>query len=103
MFVAVPKFGPTILLIFPVLCFQNKVYFYLWAGDGVAVSIVSDYGLDDKAIEVRSPAEEKEFFLYPLCPDRLWDPPSLLSNGYRGSFPRGVKRGQGVTLTIHPI
>jgi len=22
-----------------------------------------------------------------LCPDRPWDPPSLLSNGYRGFFP----------------
>jgi hypothetical protein len=25
----------------------------------------------------------------PRCPDRLWDPPSLLSNGYRRLFPRG--------------
>jgi hypothetical protein len=25
----------------------------------------------------------------PLCPDRLSGPPSLLYNGYRGSFPRG--------------
>jgi hypothetical protein len=30
---------------------------------------VSVYGLDDRAIEVRSSAEEKEFFLYPLCPE----------------------------------
>jgi hypothetical protein len=28
-----------------------------------SVSIVSDYGLNDRAIEVRSPAEAKEFFL----------------------------------------
>jgi hypothetical protein len=28
-------------------------------------------------------------------------PPSLLSNGYQGSFP-GTKRGQGVMLTSHP-
>jgi hypothetical protein len=65
---------------------------------GSSVSIVSDYGLDDQAIEVRSPAEAKGFFLYPLCPDRLWCPPSVLYNGYRGA---GVKRGQGVTLTTH--
>jgi hypothetical protein len=34
------------------------------------------------------------------CPDQNWTPPSLLSSGYRGSFP-GVKRGRGVTLTTH--
>jgi len=47
---------------------------------------VSDYGLDDRAT---IPGRGKGFFLYPLCPDRLWGPPSLLYNGYRGSFPRG--------------
>jgi hypothetical protein len=52
-------------------------------------SIVSDYGLDDRAIGVRSPAGAKDFSSNLLCPDRLWGPPSLLSNGYRGSFPRG--------------
>jgi hypothetical protein len=30
---------------------------------GSSVSILSGYGLDDRAIEVRSPAEAKEFFL----------------------------------------
>jgi hypothetical protein len=35
------------------------------------------------------PGRGKGFFLYTLCPDRLWVPPSLLYNGYRGSFPRG--------------
>jgi hypothetical protein len=29
------------------------------------------------------------FFFWPLHPDRLWGPPSLLSNGYQGFFPRG--------------
>jgi hypothetical protein len=51
-------------------------------------SIVSDYGLDDRAIGVRSPAGAKDFSSS-LCPDPLWGPPSLLYNGYRGSFPRG--------------
>jgi hypothetical protein len=54
-----------------------------------SVSVVSGYGLDDQAIEVRSLAEATEFFLRPLCPDQLWGPPSLLYNGYRGSFRRG--------------
>jgi hypothetical protein len=35
-----------------------------------SVSIVTDYGLYDRAIEVRFPAEAKEFFLWSLCPDR---------------------------------
>jgi hypothetical protein len=30
---------------------------------GSSVSVVSDYRLDDQAIEVRSPAEAKRFFL----------------------------------------
>jgi hypothetical protein len=30
---------------------------------GSPVSVVSGYGLDDRAIEVRSPAEAKGFFL----------------------------------------
>jgi hypothetical protein len=68
-----------------------------------SVSIVSGYGLDDRAIEVRSPAEDKLFFLYPLCPDRLWGPPSLLSNVYLGVLFPGAKRVPGVTLTTHPI
>jgi hypothetical protein len=39
-------------------------------------------GLDDPEIEVRSPVEAKGFFLYPLCPDTFWGPPSLLYNRY---------------------
>jgi hypothetical protein len=64
-------------------------FVYLFGSRGSSGSIVSDYGLDDRAIEVRSPAGAEDFFFCPLCPDRLWGPPSLLYNGYRGSFPRG--------------
>jgi hypothetical protein len=49
--------------------------------------IVSDYGLNDRAIGVRFPAEAKDFSSI-LCPDRLWGPHILLSNGHRGSYPR---------------
>ena len=39
--------------------------------------------------------------IFRTCPDRPWGPPSLLYNGYRISL--GVKSGQGVTLTPHPL
>jgi len=29
----------------------------------------------------------RDFFSSPPCLDRHWDPPSLLSSGYRGPFP----------------
>jgi hypothetical protein len=65
------------------------------------VSIVSGYGLDDRAIEVRSPAKVKDFFsslcvrpaLVPTHPPVQWAP-AVLSPG--------VKRRRGVTLTTHP-
>jgi hypothetical protein len=59
-------------------------------------SLVSDYRLAGWS---SIPGRGRGFFLYPLCP--LWGPPSLLSNGYRGSFPEGKKRGQGGTLIAH--
>jgi hypothetical protein len=67
---------------------------------GSSVSIVSDYGLDDWAIGVRSPAEAKDFpltsvsrpALRPAQPPVQWVP---------GILSPGVKRGRGVTLTTH--
>jgi hypothetical protein len=62
-------------------------------------SIVSDYGLDDRAIGVRSPAGAKDFSsvsrpaLGPTQPPVQWVP---------GVLSPGVKRGRGVTLTTHP-
>jgi hypothetical protein len=49
------------------------------------------------------------------CPDWLWCPPSLLSNGYMGLFPSGMKLNTHLQLvprsgtcaspnfTIHPL
>jgi hypothetical protein len=66
---------------------------------GSSVSLVSDYGLDDQAIELRSPAEAKGIFLQLVCPDRLWGPPSLLYNGYRSPF-HGAKARPG-RVAVH--
>jgi hypothetical protein len=54
-----------------------------------SVSIVSDYGLYYRGSILD---RGRGFFFWPLRPDRLWGPPSLLSNGYRGPFPGGKAR-----------
>jgi hypothetical protein len=64
-------------------------------------SIVSDYGLDDRAIGVRFPAGAKIFplasvsrpALGPTQPPLQWVP---------GALSPGVKRGWGVMLTTYP-
>jgi hypothetical protein len=43
--------------------YKNRVACNTNYEPGSSVSIVSGYGLDDRAIEVRSPAEAKRFFL----------------------------------------
>jgi hypothetical protein len=60
---------------------------------GSSVSIVSGYGLDDRAIEVRSPAEARDFSLTSV---------SIPALGPTGVLSPWVKRGRGVTLTTHP-
>jgi hypothetical protein len=67
---------------------------------GSSGSIVSDYGLDGRAIGVRSPAGPRIFplssvsspALGPTQPPVQWVP---------GVLSPGVKRGRGVTLTTH--
>jgi hypothetical protein len=48
------------------------------------------------------PSIETGLSLQPLCPDQLWRPLSLLSNGYRVSFPRGkVQPGHDADCSPH--
>jgi hypothetical protein len=57
-----------------------------------AVDIAPAYGLDDRGVGVRVPVRSR-IFSSPYRPDRLWDPPRLLSNGYGGGvLSPGVKR-----------
>jgi hypothetical protein len=62
---------------------------------GSSGSIVSDYGLDDRAIEVRSPTGAEDFSSSPCVQTGF--------EAYPASYPMGtgVKRGRGVTLTTH--
>jgi hypothetical protein len=57
-----------------------------------AVGIATGYGLDGRGVGVGVPVGTRIFSSL-RCPDRLWDPRSLLSNGYQGLFPRGKAAG----------
>jgi hypothetical protein len=52
-------------------------------------------------IGVTSPGRGWKSLSSPPCPDRLWGPPSLLSNRYQGLLPWGQSY-RGVKLTTHP-
>jgi hypothetical protein len=62
---------------------------------------VSDYGQDDRAIEVRSPAGAKDFSSSLCVQTGSGAHPTSCTMGTGGPFP-GVKRGRGVMLTTHP-
>jgi hypothetical protein len=52
------------------------------------LNTATGYKLDDLGVGVRVPVGAR-IFSSPRRPDRLWGPPSLLSNGYWGRFPQG--------------
>jgi hypothetical protein len=62
-----------------------KVHSMLTSRDS-SVGITTGYGQDDR---VSIPGGGWESYSSTPCPDRLWLPPSLLSNGYQGLFPWG--------------
>jgi hypothetical protein len=62
---------------------------------GSSGSIVSNYGLDDRAIGVRSPAGAKDFSSILCVQTGSGGPPSLLYNGYRGILSPEVKARPG--------
>jgi hypothetical protein len=78
--------------------FPMTVYYI---GRGSSVSTVSDYGPDDRAIGVRSPAEAKDFPSNLCVQTGSGAHPASYTKGTGGPFP-GVKRGEGMTLTTHP-
>jgi hypothetical protein len=57
-----------------------------------SVGIATGYGLDGRGVRVRVPVGAR-LFSSPRRADRFWGLPSLLSNGYRGSFPGGKAAG----------
>jgi hypothetical protein len=77
------------------MCKSMSRYIYIYIYRKVtrsrnsSVDISTGYELDGRG---SIPVTVKIFFSSPQRPDRIWDLPSLLSNGYRGLFPRGVKR-----------
>jgi hypothetical protein len=50
-----------------------------------SVGIATSYGLDDRGVGVRVLVGSR-IFSSPRRTDRLWGPPSLLSNGYGGKM-----------------
>jgi hypothetical protein len=61
---------------------------------GSSVSMVSGYGLDDRAIEVRSPAEAKDFFSNLFVQTGSGIHPASCTVGTGGPFP-GAKTRPG--------
>jgi hypothetical protein len=75
---------------------DNKEILRTLSNTGVSwdnsVGIATIYWLDDRGVGVRVLVGSR-IFTSPCRPDRLWVPPNLLSNRYRGLYPRGKAAG----------
>jgi hypothetical protein len=69
---------------------------------GSSVSTVSGYGLDDRAISVRSPTEAKEFSSILCVQTGSGAHPASCTMGTGGPFP-GVKGGRGRDADRSPL
>jgi hypothetical protein len=79
---------------------QLLSFIFVTLGAGIAIS----YWLDDRGFGVRVLVGSR-LFSSPRRPDRLWDPASLLFNGYRGLFPRekGARAWSWPLTHIHSL
>jgi hypothetical protein len=73
---------------------QTGVFWVTIRSRDSVVGIATGYGQDDRSAWVRVPVGSR-ISSSPRRPDRLWGPPNLPSNGYRG------QSGPGVKLTTH--
>jgi hypothetical protein len=82
---------------------QIKIYslYDMTRSRGSSGSIVSDYGLDNRAIEVRSAAGAEDFSSNLCVQTGSGAHPASCTMGTGGPSP-GLKRGRGVMLTTHP-
>jgi hypothetical protein len=71
--------------------FWRWQYFRLCKSRDSAVCIATGYELDEQGVVVRVLVGAR-ILTFPCHPDRLRGPPSLLSNGHRGTLSPGVKR-----------
>jgi hypothetical protein len=82
---------------FPLRVYFNICFTYvLLRSRGSSVSIVSGYGLDDRTIEVRSPAGAKDFSSILCVQTGSGAHPASYTMGTGGPFPGGKARpGRG--------